>query len=58
MVLRGIEQLARDMHDVGLSVDDFEGPRYVRVAKVRWLMADGLLDDDLRMRAPGDREAR
>ena len=54
---RGIEQLARDMHDVGLSVDDFEGPRYVRVAKVRALMADGLLDDDLRMRAPSDREA-
>ena len=50
---RGIDQLARDMHDVGLTVDDFEGPRYVRVAKVRALMAAGVLDDDLRMHRAG-----
>jgi nucleoside-diphosphate-sugar epimerase len=50
-IARGIEQLARDMHDIGLSTEDFEGPRYVRVAKVRSLMASGMLDDDLRMRA-------
>ena len=56
-VARGIEQLARDMRDIGLSADDFEGPRFVRVARVRSLMAAGVLDDDLRMRtrapAPG-----
>jgi nucleoside-diphosphate-sugar epimerase len=50
-IARGIEQLVRDMHDIGLSAEDFEGPRYVRVAKVRSLMASGVLDDDLRMRA-------
>lgn len=47
----GIEQLARDMHDIGLASEDFEGPRFVRVAKVRSLMAAGLLDDDLRLHA-------
>ena len=56
-IARGIEQLARDMHDHGLSAEDFEGPRFVRVAKVRSLMAGGVLDDDLRMRA-GTRPAR
>ncbi len=29
--------------------EDFEGPRYVRLAKIRELMAAGRLDDDLRM---------
>jgi nucleoside-diphosphate-sugar epimerase len=61
-IARGIEQLARDMHDVGLASHDFEGPRYVRVAKVRSLMASGMLDDDLRMReasaVPADRGTR
>jgi nucleoside-diphosphate-sugar epimerase len=60
-VARGIEQLARDMRDIGLSADDFEGPRFVRVARVRSLMAAGVLDDDLRMRtrapAPGAADA-
>jgi nucleoside-diphosphate-sugar epimerase len=47
----GIDQLARDMRTFGLSAADFEGPRYVRLARVRELMATGRLDDDLRMRA-------
>jgi nucleoside-diphosphate-sugar epimerase len=48
---RGIDQLARDMHAYGLALDDFEGPRYVRVARIRALMAAGVLDDGLRMHA-------
>lgn len=47
-VADGIAQLARDMRAYGLSADDFEGPRYVRLAKVRELLAAGRLDDDLR----------
>ncbi len=35
--------------DIGLAAADFEGPRFVRVEKVRALMASGQLDDDLRM---------
>jgi hypothetical protein len=38
------------MRAFGLSSDDFEGPRYVRLAKVRELLAAGRLDDDLRTR--------
>ena len=37
------------MRRFGLSSEDFEGPRYVRLAKIRELMAAGRLDDDLRM---------
>jgi nucleoside-diphosphate-sugar epimerase len=47
----GIEQLARDMHDIGLTATDFEGPRFVRVEKVRELLAAGRLDDELRVRS-------
>ena len=50
-IAAGIEELARDMHRIGLSTADFEGPRYVRVERVRTLMASGRLDDDLRMRS-------
>jgi nucleoside-diphosphate-sugar epimerase len=49
-VADGIDQLARDMRAFGLSSDDFEGPRYVRLAKVRELLAAGRLGDDLRTR--------
>ena len=48
-VVDGIDELARDMRRFGLSSEDFEGPRYVRLAKIRELMAAGRLDDDLRM---------
>jgi nucleoside-diphosphate-sugar epimerase len=47
-VAAGIDQLARDMRTFGLSADDFEGPRYVRLARVRELLAAGRLDGDLR----------
>jgi nucleoside-diphosphate-sugar epimerase len=47
-VVTGIEELARDMRTYGLSADDFEGPRYVRLERVRELRANGRLDADLR----------
>jgi nucleoside-diphosphate-sugar epimerase len=45
----GIEELAQDMTRYGLSAEDFEGPRYVRLARVRELMEAGVLDQDLRL---------
>lgn len=51
-VARGIEELVRDMHDHGLAAEDFEGPRFVRLQKVRELLAAGRLDEELRMKAP------
>ncbi len=50
-VAAGIDELARDMRTFGLSAVDFEGPRHVRLARVRELLDGGRLDDDLRMRA-------
>ena len=49
-VAKGIEELASDMRRYGLSSEDFEGPRYVRLARVRELVAAGALDDGLRLR--------
>jgi nucleoside-diphosphate-sugar epimerase len=48
-VADGIEELARDMRRFGLSTEDFEGPRYVRLARIRELTSAGRLDDELHM---------
>jgi len=45
----GIAELAADMQRYGLLAQDFEGPRYVRLARIRELMASGALDADLRL---------
>jgi nucleoside-diphosphate-sugar epimerase len=47
----GIEELAADMDRIGLTAEDFEGERYVRLHRVNRLRADGLLDDMLRARS-------
>ncbi len=58
-VAGGVDELARAMRRFGLATEDFEGPRYVRLAKIRELMVTGRLDDELRMHAepavPGGR---
>jgi nucleoside-diphosphate-sugar epimerase len=48
-VADGIAELARDMRRFGLSAEDFEGPRYVRLARIRELMKAGRLDEQLRL---------
>ena len=45
----GIDELVRDMRTFGMSAGDFEGPRYVRLERIRELLAVRRLDDDLRM---------
>jgi nucleoside-diphosphate-sugar epimerase len=52
-VPQGIIQLASHMKEYGLTAADFEGPRYVRLARIRELMADGRLDAELRMTTTG-----
>lgn len=46
---------ARELYDAymrhGLSVDDFEGPRYKRIAKIQRLIDDGRVDSNLRWTA-------
>jgi hypothetical protein len=34
-------------------VEEFEGPRYQRISHIRKLLAEGVLDEDLRRIAPG-----
>jgi hypothetical protein len=41
------------MTQYGLAAEDFEGARFVRLARIRELMADGRLDDELRMTTTG-----
>lgn len=45
----GIDQLASEMNKYGLSTEDFEGPRYVRLQKIQELMRMGRLNEDLEM---------
>ena len=46
----GIHELARDMSERQLTLEDFEGPRFVRLMRVQDLIKSGHLDDDLRLR--------
>lgn len=51
---RGVQELYEAYERRGVQVDDFEGPRYKRLAQIQKLKADGLLDDALRWTAtPG-----
>jgi len=45
---RGIEHLYETFSTVGLTVDDFEGERFKRIAHVHKLIQDGVIDQDLR----------
>src|SRR3954447_14812503 len=47
----GIKELAADMDRIGLTAEDFEGERYVRLHRVNRLRAEGRLDDLLRARS-------
>jgi nucleoside-diphosphate-sugar epimerase len=45
---RGAIELLDAYRAVGLTLEEFEGPRYQRIAHVRSLLATGLLGEDLR----------
>lgn len=49
-VRRGAEELYAAYRRFGLGADDFEGPRYKRIAHLRGLMAAGEVDETLRRR--------
>lgn len=53
----GIRELAEDMRRIGLSAEDFTGPRYVRLKRVQELTDRGLLSEDLRLVAPATQPA-
>lgn len=45
---RGIEQLYEEYKRVGLTVEEFEGPKFMRIAHIKSLIKDGMLGEDLR----------
>jgi len=45
---QGAEELYEAYKQVNLKVEDFEGPRYQRVAQLKALMSEGKLDESLR----------
>jgi len=45
---RGADELASAFADVGLTLADFEGHRYVRLNQLKRLLQGGMLDEDLR----------
>lgn len=45
---RGAQELLAAYRRIGLSLDDFEGPRYKRIAKLQQLIDRGRLDTSLR----------
>jgi nucleoside-diphosphate-sugar epimerase len=47
-VKRGAEQLHREFKAIGLSEGDYEGPKYKRIAHIKYLIGQGLLTEKLR----------
>ena len=45
---RGIEQLYQKYKEIGLTLDEFEGPKYKRIAHIKELIDSNLLDERLR----------
>jgi len=50
-VRRGVEKIFESYKKYGLRKDDFEGPKYMRIAHIKKLLADGNLGPDLRWQA-------
>jgi hypothetical protein len=49
---RGIEQLYDEYKKVGLTLEEFEGPKYMRIAHIKSLVEKDRLDENLRWKEP------
>ncbi len=49
---KGAIQLYEAYRKSGVTLEEFEGPRYLRVAHIRKAIADGVLDQELRVTEP------
>jgi nucleoside-diphosphate-sugar epimerase len=47
-VCKGVEELYAKYKAIGVTLDEFEGDRYMRVAHIRRRLAEGTLDENLR----------
>jgi nucleoside-diphosphate-sugar epimerase len=48
---RGARQLFDAYQEIGIRVEDFEGPRYNRIDQIKLLLSEGCLDESLRWKA-------
>jgi nucleoside-diphosphate-sugar epimerase len=48
----GVAELVDAYERTGLTLDEFQGHRYIRLGQIKRLLAAGQLDDDLRSRQP------
>ena len=53
---RGVEELYQAFQEVGLTLEEFEGERFKRIAHMKKLIKAGVLDEDLRRRPSISRE--
>lgn len=53
-VVAGARQLHAAYTSAGLTLAEFEGPRYQRISHIRELLADGMIEPDLRWRATAE----
>jgi nucleoside-diphosphate-sugar epimerase len=49
----GVDEVARWLRDGGLGADPFDGPRFVRLAQLKRLREEGVIDAELRRLTPG-----
>jgi nucleoside-diphosphate-sugar epimerase len=49
---RGAQELYEAYQKIGLTLEEFEGPKYQRIGHIKELIAEGRLDDTLRWREP------
>jgi nucleoside-diphosphate-sugar epimerase len=47
---KGAEQLYNAYQQIGVTLDEFEGPKYKRIDHIKMLLSEGLLDESLRWR--------
>lgn len=50
-VRKGAQELYEAYKKYGITLEDFEGPRYQRLAHIKKLIADGILSDTLRFKS-------
>ncbi|MDY7021692.1 MAG: SDR family oxidoreductase [Cyanobacteriota bacterium] len=48
---KGAEELYNTYKKIGLTLEEFEGPKYKRIAHIQKLLAEGRLDENLRWQA-------
>ena len=48
---RSAEEMLAAYREIGLTIEDFKGSRFMRIARLKELMAAGRLDEELRWRA-------